>query len=61
MKCHKTWNVIRQINKDDSINQRFSPYPNSPFLKILDAKKKNIVDTIKYYEKLYETYNDKIM
>lgn len=33
----KTWNVIRQINKDDSINQRFSPYPNSPFLKILDA------------------------
>ena len=33
----KTWNVIRQINKDDSINQRFTPYPNSPFLKILDA------------------------
>jgi len=33
----KTWNIIRQINKDDSINQRFIPYPNSPFLKILDA------------------------
>lgn len=33
----KTWNVIRQINKGDSINQRFTPYPNSPFLKILDA------------------------
>jgi hypothetical protein len=33
----KTWNVIRQINKDDSINQRFTPYSNSPFLKILDA------------------------
>ena len=33
----KTWNVIRQINKDDSRNQRFTPYPNSPFLKILDA------------------------
>ena len=35
----KTWNIIRQINKDDSINQRFIPYPNSPFLKILDASK----------------------
>ena len=33
----KTWNIIRQINKDNSINQRFIPYPNSPFLKILDA------------------------
>ena len=33
----KTWNVIRQINKDSSINQKYTPYPNSPFLKILDA------------------------
>ena len=33
----KTWNIIRQINKENSINQRFAPYPNSPFLKILDA------------------------
>jgi len=33
----KTWNVIRSINKDDSINDRISPYPNSPFLKILKA------------------------
>jgi len=33
----KTWNVIRQINKDESINTRFNPFPNSPFLKILKA------------------------
>jgi hypothetical protein len=33
----KTWNIIRQINKENSMNQRFTPYPNSPFLKILDA------------------------
>ncbi len=33
----KTWNMIRQINKEDTINQRFTPYPNSPFLKILKA------------------------
>ena len=33
----KTWNIIRQINDEDIINQRFTPYPNSPFLKILDA------------------------
>ncbi len=33
----KTWNVIRQINKDDSINDKIIPYPNSPFLKILKA------------------------
>ena len=38
----KTWNIIRQINKDDSINQRFIPYPNSPFLKILDASRISI-------------------
>ena len=34
----KTWNVIREINDEDIIiNQRFTPYPNSPFLKILDT------------------------
>jgi len=33
----KTWNIIRQINKEDTVNQRFTPYPNSPFLKILKA------------------------
>jgi|TARA_B110000438_G_C15742846_1_gene619301 hypothetical protein len=33
----KTWSLIRQLNKDDSINQRFTPYPNTPFLKILEA------------------------
>ena len=33
----KTWNIIRQINKEDAINQRFTPYTNSPFLKILKA------------------------
>ena len=33
----KTWNVIRQINKDDSSYLRFTPFPNSPFLKILKA------------------------
>jgi hypothetical protein len=33
----KTWNIIRQINKNDSINQKFTPYPNTPFLKIVDA------------------------
>jgi len=33
----KTWNIIRQINKDDSLNQKFTPYSNSPFLKILKA------------------------
>jgi len=33
----KTWNVIRQINKDESINTRFNPFPNTPFLKILKS------------------------
>lgn len=33
----KTWNVIRQINKDESMNTRFNPFPNTPFLKILKA------------------------
>jgi len=33
----KTWNIIRQINKDDSINTRFNPFPNTPFLQILKA------------------------
>jgi len=33
----KTWNIIRQINKDKSVNTRFSPFPNAPFLKILKA------------------------
>lgn len=33
----KTWNVIRQINKGDSIHDKFTPYPNSPFLTILNA------------------------
>jgi len=33
----KTWNLIRQINKDESINVRFNPFPNAPFLNILKA------------------------
>ena len=33
----KTWNMIRQINKDESTNIRFNPFPNTPFLKILKA------------------------
>jgi len=33
----KTWNIIRQINKDESNNTRFNPFPNTPFLKILKA------------------------
>ncbi len=33
----KTWNLIRQINKDESVNVRFSPFPNTPFLKILKS------------------------
>ncbi len=40
----KTWNVIRQINKDDSINNRIIPYPNSPFLKILKASTVTVSD-----------------
>lgn len=33
----KTWNLIRQINKDESTNFRFTPFPDTPFLKILPA------------------------
>lgn len=33
----KTWNIIRQINKDESINVRFNPFPNTPFLQILKS------------------------
>ncbi len=40
----KTWNVIRQINKDDSVNDRIIPYPNSPFLKILKASTVTVSD-----------------
>lgn len=61
--------LLNKINQLINLLFKYNLFPNLvirkylfkiyKFLKILDAKKKNIVDTIKYYEKLYETYNDK--
>ena len=33
----KTWNIIRQINKENSDYERIVPYVNTPFLSILKA------------------------
>ena len=63
----KTWNIIREINKDNSINQRFTPYPNSPFLKILDASTisisemelRSLASNISASGKIYDPENNK--
>lgn len=61
--------LLNKINQLINLLFRYNLFPNLvirkylfkiyKFLKILDVKKNNIIDTIKYYEKLYETYNDK--
>lgn len=39
-----TWKIIRDINKKESDDIRFSPYPDAPFLKILRANTVTVSD-----------------
>ena len=61
--------LINNINQLINVLFKYNLFPNLTirkylfkiykFLKILDIKKKNIEETIKYYQLLYETYNNK--
>jgi len=40
----KTWNLIRQMNKDESIHKKYRPYPDAPFLTVLKSSNQIISD-----------------
>jgi hypothetical protein len=40
----KTWNLIRQVNKDEYIHKKYSPYPDAPFLTVLKSSTQIISD-----------------